>query len=101
MGEYAVVWVESETPNTIYAGGLSLDEGRVRLRGSAGIGAVVRELEADDVASVRRVGRRERLGGFPSLKLDVRQGGSLLVASVIGGGALWEIVDALSNLLAG
>ena len=101
MGEYAVAWVESDAPNTIYAGGLSLDDGLVRLRGSDGAEQVVRELAPDELVSVHPVRRRERLGGFPSARVDVRRGGSLLVASLVGGGALWEVVDALSALLAG
>ena len=38
-----------------------------------------------------------RLGGFPSLRLDLHTGRSLLLASVMGIGALFDILDALST----
>jgi hypothetical protein len=67
------------------------------LCGNAGGNRVVRELPREEIASAQRVARHERLSGFSSLRLDLHTGRSLLLASVMGIGALFDILDALSR----
>ena len=95
MSEYAVVWRETGEPHRIYAGGLTIENDRVVLRGSAGRLPVVREVTRADIEAVQRVNGRERLGGFPSLRLDLAAGTSVLLASVMGLGVIFEVLDSL------
>jgi hypothetical protein len=97
MSEYAVVWRETGEPHSIYAGGLSIETDRVVLRGSAGRHPVVREVPRSEIGAVQRVAGQERLGGFPSLRLDLNTGRSLLLASVMGVGVLFELLDSLGG----
>jgi hypothetical protein len=101
MSEYAVVWRETGEPDSIYAGGLSIENDRVVLRGSAGRLPVVRELPRSEIGAVQRVNGQERLGGFPSLRLDLNTGRSLLIASLMGAGVLFDVIDALNTALSG
>ena len=97
MSEYAVVWRDNEEPHSLYAGGLMIEDNVVRLRGSAGRHPVVCELPREEIASVQRARGQERLGGFPSLRLDLTTGRSLLLASVMGLGVLLDVLEALTT----
>lgn len=98
MDEYAVAWRDSTEPHTLYVGGLAIDRNGVRLRGSAGYQPVVRELAPVAIEAVRPARRKESLGGFPSLRLELGKGRTLLLASVMGVGALSELIDALTRV---
>ena len=97
MSEYAVVWRDTGEPHSLYAGGLTIEGDGLWLRGSAGRFPVVRELAREEIASVQRARGPERLGGLPSLRLDLSSGRSLLLASVTGLGVLLEILEALAT----
>jgi len=93
-----VAWRDSAEPYTLYVGGLAIRDDNVRLRGSAGYEPVVRELSPDAIEAVRPASETEDLGGFPSLRLELGRGRSLLLASVMGIGALSELIDALTRV---
>ena len=99
MSAYAVVWRDTAEPNSTYAGSLSIEEDRVLLRGNAGRVPVVCELPREEISAVRRVRGKEGLGigGFPSLRLDLSSGRSLLLSSVMGLGVLFDVLDALAS----
>ena len=101
MGEYAIVWRDSGEPHRLYAGGLLIEDTGLLLRGSAGRLPVVRELARTEISSVQRVRGQERLGDFPSLRLDLTTGRSLLLASVMGVGVLFDVIEALTTALPG
>ncbi len=101
MSEFAVVWRDTGEPHNLYAGGLMIEDNGLLLRGSAGQLPVVRELAREEISSVQRVRGRERLGEFPSLRLDLTSGRSLLLASVMGVGVLFEVIEALTTALPG
>ena len=101
MSEYAVVWRDTGEPHCLYAGGLIIEDSGLRLRGSAGQLPVVKELPREEISSVQHVRGPERLGGFPSLRLDLQTGRSLLLASVTGVGVVLEVVETLTNMLPG
>lgn len=98
MDEYAVAWRDSAEPYTLYVGGLAIDPSGLRLRGSAGYEPVVRKLAPGAIEAVRPARRKEHLGGFPSLRLELGGGRTLLLASVMGIGALSELIDALTRV---
>jgi hypothetical protein len=98
MKEFAVVWRDTAEPSSLYAGKLAVAPEGLRLRGCAGRHAVERELPWDEIAAVDRLRGDERLGRFPSLRLQLRGGRSLRLASVMGAAMLAEIVDALGPI---
>ncbi len=101
MSEFAVVWRETGEPHSLYAGGLTVGDNGLLLRGSAGRHPVVRELPREQISSVERLRGQDRLGGFPSVRLDLQTGRSLLLASVMGVGVLFEVIEALTAALPG
>jgi hypothetical protein len=98
MGEYAVVWRDSEHPFDLFAGGLSVADQRIRLRGSAGRSPVAHEFGLDELESVSKSELREQIAGLPSLRLEFRTGRSLLLTSVMGVGVLFELLETLATL---
>ena len=101
MSEYAVVWRETAEPYSTYAGGLMIEEHRVLLRGRAGRRPIVRDLPRDEISSVQRVRGKDGLEGFPAVRLDLSSGRSFLLASVMGVGVLFEVIEALTTALPG
>ena len=98
VSEYAVVWRDMAEPYSTYAGSLLIEEDRVLLRGNAGRVPVVCELPREEISAVRRVRGEQGLGigGFPSLRLDLSSGRSVLLSSVMGLGVLFDVLDALA-----
>jgi hypothetical protein len=98
MGEYAIVWRDSEQPFDLFAGGLSVNDHRIRLRGSAGRSPVAHEFGLEELETVSKSDLREQIAGFPSLRLEFRSGRSLLLTSVMGVGVLFELLETLAAL---
>jgi hypothetical protein len=101
VSEYAIVWKDTDHPHDIYAGGLTIDPDGVRLRGSAGRRAIRHRFRPADIDAVRRAHPEQRIAGFPSFRLDLRSGRTLLLASVTGVGVITEVVETLSAMLPG
>jgi hypothetical protein len=99
MSEYAVAWKHTADPFSLYVGGLIVHATGVRLRGSAGYAPVVREFTREEIDAVERVRTEDRLGGFPSLRVSLKGGQSLLIASVTGTLGLSDLIDALTTLI--
>lgn len=94
---YAVTWQEPEGP--VCAGKLELRPSSLRLEGTAGSGAVIKELSYEELIGVR-VGRapNERLDGRPSLVLERRAGAPIRMASVAEPGIISELAELLASL---
>jgi hypothetical protein len=92
---YAVVW--RDRSDRVCAGRAEIDADAVRLRGRRRDGAVAVDLRYPDLAAVR-IGRSadERLDGLPTLVLELRDGGRVLVGGVTGAGTLAELADRLA-----
>jgi len=99
MREQAVFWRDSAAPGALYGGGVVVEGGRLRLRGSDGRARVVETVTGTDVAAVAPGGGSEPIGAYPSLRLDLRGGRSIVLAAVLGSAALVELVDNLLSLL--
>jgi len=99
MKEHAVFWRDSAAPGMLYGGGVVVDGGRLRLRGTDGRFRVVETVPAADLAAVAPGGSSEPIGEYPSLRLDLRSGRSIVLAAVLGTAALVELVDNLLGLL--
>lgn len=99
MSEYAVFWKDSAEPFALYGGGLAIEDDRIRLRGRSGGPLVVQHVPRESVAGIEPA--PDELGGFPSLRLDLHTGRSLLLASVVGVGVLVEVLEALVGALPG
>jgi hypothetical protein len=101
MESYAVLWSEPSEP--VEAGKLELEPKGLRFEGSAASRRAPRvhrvpyeEIEAVHVGR----GNPERLGGRPSLVLDLVAGGPLRIGSINGVGLLNELAERLGNLRA-
>jgi hypothetical protein len=101
MESYAVLWSEPSEP--VESGKLELEPKGLRFEGSSGSRRAphVHRLPYEEIEGVH-VGRRspERLGGRPSLVLDLVRGGPLRIGSINGVGMLNELAERLGNLLA-
>lgn len=93
--EQAVFWSDSSAPGALYGGGAAVESGYLRLRGSDGRRRVVETVPAAEFAAVATGGDAEPIAGFPSLRLDLHSGRSLVVAAALGSAALAELVDAV------
>lgn len=98
MKEHAVFWRSSDDPGSVYGGGVVVEPGRVSLRGSDGRARVVETVSADELAAVGAADE-ESIGGFPSVRLQLRGGRSLVIAAALGAAAVAELVDSLASLL--
>jgi len=99
MSEHAVFWTDSAEPGTVFGGGAAVEAGRLRLRGSDGRLRVIETLPAADLAAVDPDSGSETIGGFPTLRLDLAGGRSILVAAALGSAALVELVENLVSAL--
>lgn len=96
MGEYAVVWRDTEHPYDLYAGGLAVADDGLHLRGSAGRMPVAHRFASDEIEAVTKASRAEAIAGIPSLRIDLCSGRSLLLAGVIGVGVASELLETLT-----
>ena len=98
MGEtYAVIWRKSKLDGHVYAGRLELGPDGLMLWGGSGTHRVFERLAYDHFRAVRRARSiRERVGGRPSLVLELVAGGEISIASVGQPGALTEVADRLA-----
>jgi hypothetical protein len=89
-----VVWTEAEAP--VLPGRLDLDGDVLRLVGGSREAEQSREVTLDEIESTR-IGRTtaERLGGRPTLVLELRRGGPIRIAGFARLGALSEIAERL------
>jgi hypothetical protein len=101
MIEQAVFWRDSAVPGALFAGGIAVEGGRMRLRGSDGRLRVLETLPATQLAGVDAGAGAAAIAGFPSLRLDLRGGRSLVVAAALGMTALTELFANLVSLLPG
>ena len=100
MSSYAVLW--SEPQHEVEAGKLELEPASLRFEGSRGRrGAHVHRVSYADIYGVRvGHGAQERLGGRPSLVLELAIGGPLRIGSVDCVGTVSELADELTRLSA-
>lgn len=101
MREYAVFWRDSGSPRRLYAGALAVSDDRVRLRGTDGAARVVADLPTTEIAAVDAATGTQPIAGFPSFRLDLQNGRSIVVASAMGAAALLELVETLLANLPG
>ena len=89
-----VIWTEAEAP--MRPGRLELDGDVLRLVGGSRGAEESREVTVDEIASTR-VGRTtaDRLGGRPTLVLELRGGGMIRIAGFARLGALSELAERL------
>jgi hypothetical protein len=90
---YAIVW--SDSGGTKFSGRLDLTSAAVVLTGTgAGAAGVMRELSYSDLAGARveRCGQVE-LPPEPALVLSTRNGERLVIGTLEGVGALYELAD--------
>ena len=95
---YAVVWQEDD--GAVYAGKLELDPGALHLDGLSRRGEPRhRDILYRAVGHVRTARSTERIGGRPTLVIDVQGNGGhpLRVGSVGGSGLLSELAERLST----
>jgi hypothetical protein len=96
---YAVVW--REPGGSVFAGKLGFASDSLRLEGSSDAGSLAHlRVLYRDLSGVR-VGRspEERIDGRPCIILERRAGRSLSIVPVGGAGALFEIEEALAELV--
>jgi hypothetical protein len=96
---YAVVW--REPGGARFVGKLELDELGLCLDGADTAGVHERlQLPYEELAGVK-IGRssRERMNGMPSLILELRSGAAVSVGSVGGTGIVFELGQALAELV--
>jgi hypothetical protein len=88
------VWSEDDAPAR--PGRVELHGKRLRLVGGSREAERSRELELGDIASTR-IGRAaaDRIGGRPTLVLELRHGGSIRIAGFARLGALSELTERL------
>ena len=82
MAEHAVFWRDSAAPGAVFGGGVAVERGRLRLRGSDGRSRIVETVPAAELAAVAPGGDTEPIGEYPSLRLDLRGGRSIVLAAV-------------------
>ncbi len=99
MQEHAVFWRDPAESSHLYAGGLAVADDIVQLRGSDGTFPVVKHVPCEEIEAISPVSGEEPIAEFPSFRIDLRNGSSIVLAAAAGGGALYEIVNALLNLL--
>ena len=99
MTEHAVFWRDSASPGTVFGGGVVVERGRLRLRGSDGRSRIVETVPAADLAALAPGAGAEPIGEYPSLRLDLRGGRSIVLAAVLGAAALVELLDNVLPLL--
>jgi hypothetical protein len=94
MGSYAVVWSEALGP--LRSGKLELGREGLELEGESSRSVPYAEIEG------LHVGRLvpERIGGRPSIVLELVGGEALLIGSVAGLGTLHELAERLAGLAA-
>jgi hypothetical protein len=88
------VWSEDDAPAR--PGRVELRGKRLRLVGGSREAEQTRELELSEISSTR-VGRTtaDRIGGRPTLVLELRRGGSIRIAGFARLGALGELTERL------
>jgi len=93
---YAVAWHDGRGPAR--PGKLELRDGGVRLETGRKNGRLrVLALRYDAVSTVRMARGRERVAGRPTLVLERPGKASVIVVSIGGLGALWELSEALAR----
>jgi hypothetical protein len=94
MGSYAVVWSEALGP--VRSGKLELGQEGLELAGESS-----RSVPYTDIEGLH-VGRLvpERIGGLPSIVLELTGGEALRIGSVGGLGTLHELAERLAGLAA-
>jgi len=100
MEEHAVFWRDSSDPGAVFGGGAVVERGGLRLRGSDGRARVVETVPAGDVEGIEPGAEDDSIAEFPSLRLDLRNGRSIVLAAAVGGAMFAELVDSLTSLIA-
>ena len=98
VDEQAVFWRESADPRTLYGGGVVVERDRVRLRGSDGRTRVIQTFPASELVALAP-GGPDSIAEYPSLRLELRNGRSFVLAAVLGSAVLAELIDSLMSLL--
>lgn len=92
-------WRDSSVPGAVFGGGVVVEGDRLRLRGSDGRDRVVETVPATALAGVAPGDDHEAIADYPSMRLDLRGGRSLVVAAVLGATVLAELADRLAALM--
>jgi hypothetical protein len=98
MIEHAVFWKDSRAPGTLFGGGVVVERDHLRLRGSDGHANVVETVPGPELAAVEPDAGAGSIAGFPSLRLDLRNGRSLVLAAALGSTTLVELINNLLSL---
>ncbi len=98
MSKQHAIWMNADRPASLYAGKVSVAETGVRLDGAGPGGPWVAEIPQREIARVARTDGTERLGDRPWVRLELRNGGTLLIGTVLGAAALGDLLDAFSLL---
>ena len=101
MHEYAVFWRDSAEPRELRAGGLAIEGDGLRLRGSDGRSRVVHTVPREELEALAAADDGEAIGEFPTVRLELHDGRSLLVACALGAAALAKLLGMLLPLLEG
>lgn len=101
MVEHTVFWRDSAAPGAVFAGGIAVESDRMRLRGSDGRRRIVETLPATELASLDPSVDVAGIPGFPSVRVELQSGRSLVLAAALGMTALTELLMNLSSLLPG
>jgi hypothetical protein len=99
VNQYPIVWTDSADESELWVGSLSLGNDRILLQGGNGYDEAAHEFALGTVARVRRAGAVERIDGYPSLRLELRAGRTITIASLISIGTISELLVRLAELL--
>ena len=98
MTDEHVIWLNPDRPTSLYAGRMRLAPSALHLRGAGPGGSWTADIRYSDIAQVGEATSDHSLGNRSWLRLDLRNGGTLLLGTVstAAGGieALSEAVDA-------
>lgn len=95
---YPVIWQDSRYGRSV-AGKLSLLHRHAVLAGASGGEPRVTEFEASEVVQVTMAPPSRRLHMQPTLVVDLRGRGEVLIAQIVGFGGLAEVADILRSWL--
>lgn len=99
MVEHAVFWRDSAIPNALFGGGVTIQGDWLRLRGDDGQGRVSESVHGTELVAVHSGDGAASIGDFPSIRLDLQSGRTLVLAAALGTAALAELVNNLLSLI--
>lgn len=99
--EHTVFWKDSAAPETLFGGGVAVEGNHIQLRGSDGRSRVIETVPATELAAVGPGTGPDSFPDFPSIRLDLHNGRSLVLAAALGTTALLELLNTLLSLLPG